>query len=365
MVLIDCARPFTATEKDDRYILVLADLFTRWVDVVAVQVVSTETTIRVLEIKLIVLLDCPQKILSDNGPVKEYKYLGVVFNNSWNHKLAIKNNSDNTKKHFLLPMATYGGELFGMSVARSNQLQRIIDNACCIVLGCGNSTALSRIRDELKIATVNIRTAVARERAYYKWPTLKTWMPEVMLMPFINRLDILVINKKRWAKRYCQDIVPGKAAKTLKLRARKNDKSKIIAWIEQIMASRIRSVGLLELVYTEYSQGIQSIIKIRVGCFNTMLKLASAKIADMASLTRTRLLGTSIGGGLVITTAGLRQLQSSTLAVSNVLSMVRYMSKIYTTRNYSKQNNERANLLYPKSWGYGDPNGSGEPVIVL
>ncbi|PVU86787.1 hypothetical protein BB561_006553, partial [Smittium simulii] len=52
----------------------------------------------------------------------------------------------------------------------------------------------------------------------------------------------------------------------------------------------------------------------------------------VASSTRTRLLGTLLGGELVISTAGLRQLQSSTPAVSNVLSMVHFMSAIFTPR---------------------------------
>ncbi|PVU89646.1 hypothetical protein BB561_005237 [Smittium simulii] len=30
--------------------------------------------------------------------VEQYKYLGLMFNNSWNHKSAVKNNADNTRK---------------------------------------------------------------------------------------------------------------------------------------------------------------------------------------------------------------------------------------------------------------------------
>ncbi|PVU94432.1 hypothetical protein BB561_002550 [Smittium simulii] len=136
----------------------------------------------------------------------------------------------------LLPKATYGGELFGMSIARSTKLQSIIDNVCRAVMGCGSSTALSRLRDKLKIATVNTKTAVARERAYYKWPTLNTWMPALMAAPMKSRLSTWVSGTTKWVKRYCQDKVPGQTAKALALRARKNDKSKITAWIDQIMA---------------------------------------------------------------------------------------------------------------------------------
>ncbi|PVU95733.1 hypothetical protein BB561_001622 [Smittium simulii] len=200
-------------------------------------------------------------LMVNNSWVEQYKYLGLMVNNSWNHNrkvpLVLR---AMLIRSVLLPMATYGGELFGMSMARSTKLQSIIDNACRAVMGCGSSTALSRLRDELKIATVNTKTAVA--------PPMK------------SRLSTWVSGTTKWVKRYCQDKVPGQTAKALALRARKNDKSKITAWIDQIMAGRIRSVGLLELVYPEYSQSIQSITKIRSGCLNTILKLARAKIAD-------------------------------------------------------------------------------------
>ncbi|PVU90249.1 hypothetical protein BB561_004962 [Smittium simulii] len=52
------------------------------------------------------------------------------------------------------------------------------------------------------------------------------------------------------------------------------------AMIDQIMTDKTRSVELLELVYYECSQSIQSIIRIRSDCFNTMLKFTRVKIAD-------------------------------------------------------------------------------------
>ncbi|PVU91688.1 hypothetical protein BB561_004250, partial [Smittium simulii] len=66
------------------------------------------------------------------------------------------------------------------------------------IMGCGSSTALSRLRDELKIATVNTRTAVARERAYYKCPTLNTWMPALMTAPMKSRLSTWVSGATKW-----------------------------------------------------------------------------------------------------------------------------------------------------------------------
>ncbi|PVU87196.1 hypothetical protein BB561_006435 [Smittium simulii] len=267
-----------------------------------------------------------------------------------------------------------------MSMARNIKLKSNIDNACRAVIDCGSSITLSRLRNELKIATVNTRTAVARKRAYYKWPTLNTWMPALMAAPMKSQLSTWVSGTTKWVKRYCQGM------------SSENDKSKITAWIAQIMAGRIRSVGLIELVYPEYSQSIQSIIKIRSGCFNTMLKLARAKIADskyldhcpccnmnvaesiehmifectqwsnqrtstighqfpnvnllVPSSTCARLVGALLRGELVITTAGLRQLQSSTPTVSNILS-------IYVTLKLYKINDHKKNFFLLPMATYG------------
>ncbi|OLY80083.1 hypothetical protein AYI68_g5829 [Smittium mucronatum] len=58
---------FPATEHGNRYILVMTELLTRWVDTVAVPSAFTETTIKALEKQLIVPHGCPEKTLSDNG----------------------------------------------------------------------------------------------------------------------------------------------------------------------------------------------------------------------------------------------------------------------------------------------------------
>ncbi|OMJ13635.1 Transposon Tf2-6 polyprotein [Smittium culicis] len=67
MVSIDFAGPFPETESGNRYILVVTDLLTRWVDAVAVPNTTAEITVDILEKRLISLHGCPQKLLSDNG----------------------------------------------------------------------------------------------------------------------------------------------------------------------------------------------------------------------------------------------------------------------------------------------------------
>ncbi|OMJ22528.1 Retrovirus-related Pol polyprotein from transposon [Smittium culicis] len=67
MVSIDFAGPFPETESGNKYILVVTDLLTRWVDAVAVPNTTAEITVDILEKRLISLHGSPQKLLSDNG----------------------------------------------------------------------------------------------------------------------------------------------------------------------------------------------------------------------------------------------------------------------------------------------------------
>ncbi|OMJ19812.1 RNA-directed DNA polymerase from mobile element jockey [Smittium culicis] len=148
--------------------------------------------------------------------VKEYKYLGVVFYNKWNNLSALQNNKENGRKAFqsmyyflsrkdvptamraalfrtvLIPIHCYGCEIFGMSVVRCGTLQKVADDATRLVAGVGRSTALSRLRSELKIEDIFTRASVARERGHNKWTTSKTWITELINKLFKNRLDTWV-----------------------------------------------------------------------------------------------------------------------------------------------------------------------------
>ncbi|OMJ29835.1 hypothetical protein AYI69_g639 [Smittium culicis] len=47
---------------------------------------------------------------------------------------------------------------------------------------------MERIRDELGMASVFMRTSTARERAYHKWPTSKTWIADLIKAPMKARM---------------------------------------------------------------------------------------------------------------------------------------------------------------------------------
>ncbi|OMJ27286.1 hypothetical protein AYI69_g3279, partial [Smittium culicis] len=124
----------------------------------------------------------------------QYTYLGYIMNSKWDVSGTIKNNKNKVRKavhaaysflrrtdvltalkikfinSVLMPIGCYGGETFGMSEARCKPIQSEIDKAIRMVANVGKSAAMERIRDELGISSVFMRTSTARERAFHKWP---------------------------------------------------------------------------------------------------------------------------------------------------------------------------------------------------
>ncbi|OMJ25546.1 RNA-directed DNA polymerase from mobile element jockey [Smittium culicis] len=123
----------------------------------------------------------------------QYTYLGYIMNSKWDVSGTINNNKNKVSKAIyaaysflrrsdvltalkikfinsvLMPIGCYGGETFGMSIARCKPIQSEIDKVIRMVANVGKSAAMERIRDELGISSVFMRTSTARERAYHKW----------------------------------------------------------------------------------------------------------------------------------------------------------------------------------------------------
>ncbi|OMJ13060.1 hypothetical protein AYI70_g8745 [Smittium culicis] len=102
-----------------------------------------------------------------------------------------------------MPIGCYGGETFGISEARCNPIQSEIDKAIRLVANVGKSAAMESIRDELGISSVFICTSTARERAYNKWPTSKTWIADLIKTPMKTRMATWMTGSARWIKNFC------------------------------------------------------------------------------------------------------------------------------------------------------------------
>ncbi|OMJ22903.1 putative RNA-directed DNA polymerase from transposon BS [Smittium culicis] len=233
--------------------------------------------------------------------VKEYKYLGVVFNNKWNNLSALQNNKENERKAFqsmyyflsrkdvptamraalirtvLIPILCYGCEIFGMSAVRCSTLQKVADDATRLVAGVGRSTALSRLRSEMKIDDIFTRASVARERGHNKWTTSKTWITELINKPFKNRLDTWVSGTVRWKKRFLKGAGNNTTAQALRARKIRNDHSKITQWVIKNNLGLTSNWMGLELAYPEQARGIRLLAKVRMGAFMTAQSLANSR----------------------------------------------------------------------------------------
>ncbi|OMJ26890.1 hypothetical protein AYI69_g3696 [Smittium culicis] len=157
----------------------------------------------------------------------QYTYLGYIMNSKWDVSGTIKNNKNKVMKavyaaysflrrtdvltalkikfinSVLIPIGCYGGEKFGMSEARCKLVQPEIDKAIRMVANVGKSAAMERIRDELGITSVFMRTSTARERAYHKLPTSKTWIADLIKAPMKARMAIWVTGSARWIRKFC------------------------------------------------------------------------------------------------------------------------------------------------------------------
>ncbi|OMJ21154.1 LINE-1 retrotransposable element ORF2 protein [Smittium culicis] len=157
----------------------------------------------------------------------QYTYLSYIMNSKRDVSGTIKNNKSKVREavytaysflrrsdvltalkikfinSVLMPIGCYGGETFGMSEARCKPIQSEIDKAIRMVANVGKSAAMERIRDELGISSVFMRTSTARERAYHKWPTLKTWIADLIKAPMKARMATWVTGSARWIKKFC------------------------------------------------------------------------------------------------------------------------------------------------------------------
>ncbi|OMJ11664.1 LINE-1 reverse transcriptase-like protein [Smittium culicis] len=162
----------------------------------------------------------------------QYTYLGYIMNIKRDVSGTINNNRNKVRKavyvaysflrrtdvltvlkikfinSVLMPIGCYRGETFGMSEARCKPIQSEIDKAIRMVSNVGKSEAMERIRDELGISSVFMRTSTARERAYHKWPTSKTWIADLIKAPMKARMATWVTGSARWIKKFASKIQP-------------------------------------------------------------------------------------------------------------------------------------------------------------
>ncbi|OMJ24308.1 hypothetical protein AYI70_g1674 [Smittium culicis] len=136
----------------------------------------------------------------------QYTYLGYIMNSKWDVSGIINNNKNKVRK------AVYAAYSF---LKRCKSIQSEFDKAIRMVSNVGKSAAMERNRDELGIASVFMRSSTARERAYHKWPTSKTWIADLIKVPMKARMATWVTGSARWIKKFCSQDSNGQTIITI------------------------------------------------------------------------------------------------------------------------------------------------------
>ncbi|OMJ13324.1 hypothetical protein AYI70_g8572 [Smittium culicis] len=113
-----------------------------------------------------------------------------------------------------------------MSENRCRPIQTVIDQATRMVAKVGKNAAMERIREELGISSVFLRTSTARERAFIKWPASKTWIADLINQPIKAQQSTWVTGCSRWIKKYCTKNAAGQTVISLANRKVKNNDHK-------------------------------------------------------------------------------------------------------------------------------------------
>ncbi|PVV02563.1 hypothetical protein BB560_002980, partial [Smittium megazygosporum] len=145
---------------------------------------------------------------------------------------------------------------------------------------------MHRIRQEMGVTSINTHASDLRERAYFKYPTLRTWISDLVKQPIRSQTSTWVTGTARWMKRYCQTVGRGNTVKALQHRYTVNDKTKISAWIK---AHNMRNTGSwmdLQMRHPDIKLGLQDIGKIRMGCYWTAQRLAKAGLIPKMYIER-------------------------------------------------------------------------------
>ena len=158
--------------------------------------------------------------------VDRYTYLGVTLDKDLNRVTMIGNNIAKGRKALgalkrflcrraypthlkvllvkakLIPILTYGGEIWGMNTQLAERAQKVCDEACRTTVRGGKSTGLRRVREELGIDTIASIVAKKRLRALTKFGSLRTWIASLISCKAKSRYDTWVTGGTRWVKTF-------------------------------------------------------------------------------------------------------------------------------------------------------------------
>lgn len=234
--------------------------------------------------------------------VTEYVYLGIPFDESLDTTKMAKARAEKGRKALnalrpvlgcstistgakirliqalLVPVLSYGSELWGMSTVRAQYGQTVLNEAlrALVRLKKGSSiTATSTLNLEFGIDPLAITAAAARTRGYFKYFTLRTYIADLMKSPPCTRKWTWVTGSSKWLRRYCVEaleVSSSDAAITAVKAALDSQLRKGSKTTERYLDSQLdKSVVYLKRTakYPDYQRGIFWLTRLRVNAFWT------------------------------------------------------------------------------------------------
>ncbi|PVU95553.1 hypothetical protein BB561_001761 [Smittium simulii] len=178
----------------------------------------------------------------------------------------------------LIPIGTYGGELFGMSEVRTRPIQIIADKSLRLIANVSKATAINRLRTEFGISSINSICSRARERAYFKWPISKTWIADLIRQPLKSRSSTWVSGTLRWQKKYNATIEQGATRATIEARNVRNVRSRISSWLNKHKMQNSSNWISLQLLYPYLRICLNIIEKILSGAYWSTEQLEKSQL---------------------------------------------------------------------------------------
>jgi exonuclease III len=192
-------------------------------------------------------------------------------------------------KALILPIATYGGELFGMNQTLVRFSQPLINMGLQWILkgnrARGKNMGSTIMGLELGIAPLYTLFTRSRVRAWTKFKTLKTWIANLMEEPFKHRSSTWITGISKWLKRFQVGINrEGETSSGLTKTVSKFTWSKILNKDSSLSLSQYRDKNFedtrefikLALPFTDLCKGIQWLVRLRTWTIWTGPRAANA-----------------------------------------------------------------------------------------
>lgn len=251
-----------------------------------------------------------QNLILDNQLiplVDEYTYLGVPFTASLNVSLMAAARAAKGRKclmalrpelgcakipleirirvikALLIPVLTYGSEVWGMNEENCKAAQAVLSEALRIVVRLKprcSITSSGTLGLEFGIDSIHAMASSARSRAYVKYPTLRTTIADLMMAPPVSRKRTWVTGSRMWLRRYCPlVIVEQQSSKVVANLVRESVRNRGIK--NSITAVRYCDNGFEQSKaylkyscrYTSLSSGVHWLCRLRVNAFWTVTAL--------------------------------------------------------------------------------------------